>query len=64
MTVLVVALFILAGCASAAPAPTLRTVPSATCDQRMVEHNRRVCFERGSGFTEPAAPGSCGRCAP
>lgn len=60
--VLLALAFLLAGCASPVVVP-LRTVPSQTCDQRMVDHNRRACAERGFDFLEPVAGGNlCGAC--
>lgn len=60
--VLVLLSFVLAGCAAPVAELPLRTVPSGTCDYRMVDHNRRACLERGLGFMEPGTPGSCGAC--
>ena len=52
-------LLVLGGCATV---PPITTVPSTSCDARMVDHNRRVCIEQGKGFLTPGAPGSCGSC--
>lgn len=53
----------LLGCETPTTAPPVMT-PSASCDARMIEHNARVCAERGKGFVMPTEPGRCGECAP
>ena len=61
MLIRVLAAFLLAGCASPAAAPEIRTVPTGRCDARMVDHNRRACLERGGAFITGGA-GTCGAC--
>ena len=54
-------LLLCAGCAPVSSSP-LPTRPSATCDVRMVEHNRRACVERGKVFEIPGVSAPCGVC--
>ena len=53
---------LLAGCAAATPLPA--TTPSAVCDARIVDLNRRLCAEHRGTFTSPGSPDvpPCGEC--
>lgn len=60
---LAVALLLIGAGCTATPQRLPPLTPSATCDFRMIDHNRRACAERGKTFTDPV-PGSasCGEC--